>query len=168
MRKTSATRRAAVMGLALVALPLPAVAQSDRAETGLDGAWEGDLVNITGPGIAPPPNDFGPMRLVIDGHNARVYIRDGSTFEEIKAGSFQVQREGANGVISSLQSDPGNPPGRSWVETWTFVVTLTDANTLVVNYVRVVNNNNMRPDQNGAHFSQIRTGQFHRVHLDHV
>jgi len=87
---------------------------------------------------------------------------------EIKANTFEVQRVGTNAVISSIQSDEGNPAGTSWVETWTFVVTLTSPNTLVVNYVRVVNNNNMRPEQDGAHFSQIRTGQFHRVHLDHV
>jgi hypothetical protein len=156
------------MGLALATLPLSAAAQTQRADSDLNGAWEGELVNITGPGIAPPPNDFGPMRLVIDGHSARVCMREGAAFQEMKSDTFTVERNGTNAVISSIESDGGSRPGTSWVETWTFVVTLADADTLVVNYVRVVNNNNLRSDQDGAHFSQIRTGQFHRVHVDHV
>jgi hypothetical protein len=129
-------------------------------QTGLDGEWTGVLENVSGPGVAPPPDGaFPSVRLQIDQRNARVWFGD----DEVKAGTFEIRRDGTNAVISSIESDAGSPPGRSWIETWTFVVTLAGPDTLVVNFVRVVNNNNMRPSEDGAHFSQIRTGQFRRV-----
>ena len=141
----------------------PSWAQS--AAIGLDGVWQGHLDNVTGPGIAPPPDgDYPIVQLHIDRRNVRVLLGQ----DEPKAGTFEIMREGTNAVITSIQSDPGAALGQSWVETWTFVVTLFDQNTLMVNYVRVVNNNNVDAAQDGARFAQVRTGRFHRVNAEHV
>lgn len=127
---------------------------------GLDGVWEGTLTTATGPGIAvPPDNGYPSIRIAIDQRNARVYLGG----EEVKAGTFTIEREATNAVITSIQADPGSPVGAGWVETWTFVVTLAGPDTLAVTFVRVVNNNHLRPDQDQAHFTQVHTGQFRRV-----
>jgi hypothetical protein len=157
-------RRAFIVALSAAGLSgADAFAQSATAT--LDGTWEGLLDTISGPGIAPPPEgEFPPIRLQIDGLNVRVFFGGA----EVKAGTFEIRRAGTNAVISSIQPDPSLPLGRSWVETWTFTVTLADADTLVVNYVRVVNNNGLPRTADRAQFSQIRTGQFRRVQTDHV
>jgi hypothetical protein len=150
-------------GAFVAATLLAAPAHAQSSAPGLDGDWVGTLENITGPGIAPPPNGPAPMlRLSIDRQNVRIFMDD----REVKPGTFEIRREAANAVIHSIQSDPGARVGASWVETWTFVVTLADPDTLIVNYVRVVNNNHIEPSEDGARFSQIRTGQLRRAPRD--
>jgi hypothetical protein len=158
------SRRTLVAALA-AAIAFASTARAQTTEPSLDGYWAGTLVNITGSGIAPPPDgEFPVIRLQIDQRNVRVY----SGQDEVKPGTFEITRNGTNAVITSIQSDPGAPDGQSWVETWTFVVSLADANTLIVNYVRVVNNNNAPSTETGARFTQVRTGLFRRVQPDHV
>lgn len=154
------TDRRALVIAGLAAMITPGVAHAQTALE-LDGTWEGELAPISGPGIAPPPIDFGTIRLEIHLHNVRVF----SNGNEVKPGAFQIERNGANAVITAIQSDPGAPLGHSWVETWAFIVTVGAADTLIVNYVRVVNNNHLPASEDGARFSQIRTGILRRLHV---
>jgi hypothetical protein len=134
----------------------------------LDGYWEGSLENVTGPGIDPPPTTFGTIRLFIRGETAKVFMEVDGAWIEIGAGTFNVAREGTNAVITSIQSDLGSRRGTSWVETWTFVVTLWNTDTLMVNYNRMVNNNGMVPEEEQARFTQIQTGRLRRSYPAHV
>lgn len=153
----SLDRRTFAFGVAASTVPPGAAA----ASPGLDGTWQGELVPISGPGIAPPPSDFGLIRVQIDNRNVRVF----SDGDEVKPGTFIIERNGTNAVIFSIQSDPGAPQGRSWVETWAFIVTTGDSDTLLVNYVRVVNNNPLPASEDGARFTQIRTGTLRRLNV---
>lgn len=161
MKPTKLDRRALLVVLSAAA-GTAADARAQVAQSGLDGDWEGELTSISGPGLAPPPQDFGTVRMHIDRRNVRVFIDQA----EVKPGTFVIEREGASAVISSLEADPGAPVGTSWIETWTFVVTLGGPDSLLVNFVRVVNNTNMRASQEGARFSQIRTGELRRLRRD--
>jgi hypothetical protein len=152
--------RRAFVGAAMATALVSGVAHA-QSELTLDGTWEGELTAISGSGISPPPRHFGVVRLEIFRRNARVFM-DG---DEVKPGAFQIERNGSNAVISAIESDPSSAQGAGWVETWAFIVTLGDADTLIVNYVRVVNNNNMAASEDGARFSQIRTGQLRRLHV---
>jgi hypothetical protein len=134
---------------------------TESTPLGLDGTWVGELTPISGPGLSPPPRHFGVIRLEIDGLNVRVFSDD----REPKPGLFTINRHGSNAVITAIQADPGAPVGASWVETWTFIVTVGDPSTLIVNYVRVVNNNQSAMTEDGARFSQIRTGQLRRPNV---
>ncbi len=157
-------RRLFLLAASAVTMSACATATAQTTETGLDGYWEGALENVVGAGVAPPPTSFPPVRLFIYRDTVRVFMNDGGSVEEVKPGTFSIRREGPNAVITSIQSDPGNRIGTSWVETWTFVVTLGDADTLIVNYVRIVNNTSLPAGRDEARFSQMRTGQLRRIY----
>jgi hypothetical protein len=135
----------------------------------LDGAWEGTLHDIAGRGLDVVPNQPpGVFRIFLQDEIVQIFIRESDAFVEVKPGRFTVQRRGSNAIISSIDNDPGSPLGSSWVETWTFAVTLKDTNTLIVNYLRVVNNNQLEATVDGARFTLMRTGEFQRIDVENV
>jgi len=159
--------RRAVLGGITVAGSAPAAARADNYVTPvgmLDGTWEGNLDPVSGAGLSP--TRLRGVRLVISGQNVSVFTPNEGALIEIKPGTFVLQRDGTNAVITSIQIDPGRPRNEGWVETWCFAVTLNDSATLIANFVRVVNNNDLAADRDGARFSQIASGLLQRVSDD--
>ena len=155
---------------ALIALVNAPNAFAQRPLIGsLDGTWQGTFHNIAGPGLDVVPNQPQAIfRIFLQDEIAQIFIQEGGDFVEVKPRNFTVQRRGSNAVITSIDNDPGNPLGASWVETWTFAVTLKDINTLIVNYLRVVNNNHQEASVDGARFTLMRTGEFQRIDAENV
>jgi hypothetical protein len=123
----------------------------------LDGTWEGQMkfVDIQGNG----KTGTYMLRLVIKDQGARVFnIKDGEA-SEIK-GKYEVHRLLTNAVIFQINSGQDNE-GR-WVETWVFVVTQKDRNTLITHWLRVVNNNNLPLSVDHSKFSVAATGDLVR------
>lgn len=163
MASDSVIRRSIVLGAAATILSArSAAAQEYVTSVGiLDGTWEGNLDPVSAAGLSP--TRLRGVRLVISGQSVRVFIPNDGSPREIKPGTFTIQRDGTNAVITSIEADPGRPRNEGWVETWCFVITLRDADTLIVNFVRVVNNNDAPADQTSARFSQIASGDLRRV-----
>ena len=131
----------------------------------LNGTWQGQLTPVEGDGLSQPGGPYPPMRIVIQGDTARVIAQiPGQPDDEVRPGSFRVHRLGTNAVISSIAADTARPQG--WVETWAFMVTLKDNDTLTVNFVRVVNNNDFPPSDPTGRFSMMLTGEFQRQRAD--
>ncbi len=131
----------------------------DRAAVNLgllDGTWEGELQAPEKDGSTKPTW----QRIVINGSDAKVFIRSEGDEREIKPAAFQVHRHLANAVILAIDSaldDDG-----LWIETWSFTVTLKDRNTLIANFSRVVNNANLPLSVAHSKFSSTATGELRR------
>jgi hypothetical protein len=130
----------------------------DRAALGsLDGTWEGELTSTGKDG--KPAQAW--RRIVISGDSAKVFIQRGGKTEEIKTNAFHVQRHLANAVVLSIDSaidDEG-----LWIETWCFVVTLKDPNTLLTEFSRVVNNANLPLSVDHSKFTSTASGELRRM-----
>jgi hypothetical protein len=158
-------RRTLIAALAIWSVTAGASAQTYVTPVGmLDGTWQGELASAEGEGLSRAR--LSGVRLQVAGENVRVFMAQDGDYLEVKSGTFRIQRDGTNAVITSIEIDPGRPRNQGWVETWCFVVTLRDPNTLITNYTRVVNNNDLAPEEANARFSQIATGLLRRVGND--
>jgi hypothetical protein len=153
------TLRVLLVGFAMLFAVLPARALDLGT---LDGTWEGNLA------VTPVPTSAGPggpytVRIVITGANARVFTHGlaGGAFHEIKPGLFKVARIGPSGVIVAL--DQGDDDEGTWVETWTFSVTLKQPDTLITNFYRVVNNVDLPLTVDHSKFSEAKAGELLRT-----
>lgn len=162
----SAMSRRVVLGVVTGAAASPTEAQTnyDTPVGALDGVWHGDLGPVSGRGITPA--QMVNLRIQIDRETARVFVGPDDAREEIKPGTFRIQRDGTNAVITSIEVDPGRPRNEGWVETWSFAATLYDAERLTTHFVRVVNNNDLPPDARSSRFSMICTGELRRLSSD--
>jgi len=148
---------------ALIFGGLPAQAQDIGT---LDGTWEGSLTVVAVPttvGARPYT-----VRIVIDGTNAHVFAHDtpggpfaAGSFQEVKPGKFHVARLGPNAIVASM--DSGRDAEGTWVETWSFVVTLKQRDRLITNLYRVVNNVDMPPGANQSKFTEAEAGELVRT-----
>jgi hypothetical protein len=113
--------------------------QQPQQPANFDGVWEGKILYDKEAFISDTatPAAGEPMRLEIHDAVVRVFIaeQEGAPLTEFIPGSFHIAPVMANAVISATQYSA------VWTETWTFVVTKKDNDTLIVNFVRVVNNN---------------------------
>jgi hypothetical protein len=151
--------RLLLVAFAIVFAALPARA----ADLGtLDGTWEGNLVAGSVPSSLGPGRPY-TVRIVIDRGNARVFAHDvsGGPFQEIKPGVFRVARLGPNGVVVAMEQGQDNEG--TWVETWTFVVTLKTRDTLIANFYRVVNNVDLPLSVDHSKFSEAQAGELTRT-----
>lgn len=86
----------------------------------------------------------------------------GENFElEAKPGKFKVERTATNMII--FETDSGEDNDGIWVETWAFVMTQKDRDTLITNFYRVVNNTEMPVNARDSKFSIAKTGELKRV-----
>src|SRR5262245_34390498 len=150
----------AVLAFACSLAPSPASSQQWGA---LDGTWEGSFVSIEGRGLSKPQGAWAPIRVVIDDVKAQVFLLEGGKAQEVKPGAFRISRHGPTAVIYAMDSDSSQTPWSSWVETWVFAVTLKDADTLIANFVRVVNNNDNPPITSESRFSMVSTAELRRA-----
>jgi hypothetical protein len=65
--------------------------------------------------------------------------------------------------LSECAIDSGKDNDGVWVETWAFVITQKDRNTLITNLYRVVNNTDLPLNIDYSKFSSAKAGELKRV-----
>lgn len=162
-----------VVSLAFSACETPSAAQRSVASSGklatslgtYEGTWEGTLTGST-----VPDGDEGltlknspHLRLQIGKGNVSVYTSSTgkSDWREIKPGKFQFTILDTNAVLFSISS--GRDDDGTWVETWSFAITVVDATHLHVLWQRQVRNKDMDLSKPDAVFGIVAFGQLVRV-----
>jgi hypothetical protein len=149
--------RRILIGIASAVVALPAWAQDLGT---LDGTWQGSLGPINGPNLFKMTEPH-IVRIVITGSNAKVYksTKDGA-FTEVKPGAFHVVQLQTNAIIYAINSGSDNEG--TWVQTWEYAVTLKDRNTLITNWIDVVNNINVPLSVDHSKFTAAASGDLVR------
>jgi hypothetical protein len=125
----------------------------------VNGTWEGTLGAISGPGLSASDKPL-PIRMIVRDETAQVFT--GEHFKvEAKSGKFNVERVATNMIVFAI--DSGEDNDGVWVETWAFVITQKDPNTLITNFYRVVNNTNMPLTSDQSKFSLAKAGELKRA-----
>jgi len=155
-------RRQFLMALAGAAAWLTSGTPLQAQDLGaLDGAWEGTMT-VVHDEPATATGDSVRMRLQFDGDQTRVFInRSGAPFREVKPGQFRTTRVGPSAVITAV--DTGVDNEGTWVESWSFSVTLLSADTLMTRFTRIVNNVNLPSDSDHGKFAYVSVGTLHRI-----
>jgi hypothetical protein len=130
------------------------------------GTWQGKIEFFDAPRFAPSAKGTSmDIRFVIDMPSVRVFARPVSNraaaWSEVKPGFFGAQAWGPQAVISSLTS--GKDSDGLWVESISFTLVHDSPMTLVVYYVRAVNNLDLPVANPDAHFAWGGSGQFQRI-----
>jgi hypothetical protein len=131
-----------------------------------DGKWRGTVNCLYDPGLWP--DDECELGFVFDIQGSNFALeqivkskKGKETRTHIKPGKFTLRRLGVSALAYSL--DTGRDEDGTWVETWSFVMTLLDADHMRVHWTRVVNNVDMPKNANGSKFSSAGMGDFSRV-----
>lgn len=166
-------RQCIAIALTLCAL-LPAAsahAQASAAQSAqlhaasYDGSWKGTVQCLFDPGLWPDDDcDIG-LTFDIRGKDFRVRqtvrSKQGEvTQSEVNPGRFSFTRLATNAVAVSMEQ--GRDEDGTWVETWTFTMTLKDPNHMIVHWTRVVNNLDMPATKKGSKFSSVGMGELVR------
>jgi len=134
--------------------------EADALDVGpISGTWEGSLDPVNGPGLTASDKRL-PIRMIVRDDVAQVFT--GENFEiEAKPGKFKVEKTATNMIVFEI--DKGEDNDGVWVETWAFVITQKDQNTLITNFYRVVNNTEMPANAANSKFSIAKVGELKRV-----
>jgi hypothetical protein len=139
-----------------LSIPTPGQAQDfGRA----NGTWEGSLGPVSGPGLFASDKPL-PIRMIIRDEGPQVFTGEDFTVEA-KPGKFKIDRVATNMIVSAI--DSGEDNDGVWVETWAFVITQKDRNTLITNFYRVVNNTDLPLSNDDSKFSSAKAGELKRV-----
>jgi hypothetical protein len=135
----------------------------------LSGIWQGSFqaVSLTpnGPAIPSQIN----LRLVFAGGKAQVFTREKTTWDEILPGQFSVDFLGTNALIYIVHAGRiPTPAGSRWFETYIVAVTARTSNTLLVRWVRCVNNIDTKPDDPDRAFTVDGEGILDKVSSDSI
>lgn len=88
--------------------------------------------------------------------------KDGQeTTTRINPDKFQFVSLATNAVAIMLNT--GNDEDGTWVETWSFAMTLTDPDHMMVHWARIVNNIDMSKSEKGSKFSSAGMGELTRL-----
>jgi hypothetical protein len=149
----------------LGALLLFASPSAQAEETlSFDGNWQGLIFFDKETFLAETstPTAGQTFRLEIHGDVVRVFIVASDGAEESKPGAYHIAAVSANAVIYATTSSI-NDDGEGWVESWAFVVTRKNSDTLVAQYVRLVNNVHLAPDEKESKFAARGAGELKLV-----
>jgi len=158
-------------GLAIVAVPANATAENGAGSPSeqspapqvvapFDGVWEGKIFFDKEAFLAPTstPAEGTDFRIEISGPVVRVFVKEAQGFQESKPGAFHIAPVETNAVIFASDSAP-----EAWVESWTFAVAQKDADTLIVEYSRIVENRSAAIDARERTFATRGFGEFKRA-----
>lgn len=149
--------------------PVASIASAESAqlrEASYDGRWSGTIKCLYDPGLWPEDEcDFG-LTFEIRGSSLSVQqvIRSKNgkeTTSTINPGKFQFVRLATNAIAISLET--GHDEDGTWVETWSFAMTLTDPDHMTVHWTRIVNNIDMPKSEKGSKFSSVGMGKLVRM-----
>ncbi|HEY0300964.1 MAG TPA: hypothetical protein VGC36_06515 [Rhizomicrobium sp.] len=137
-------------------------AQPARAAGPLDGRWQGVVTFDKEAFLAETstPAAGTTFRIEIDDSIVRVFVLKNGGLVETKPGLFHIAAAATNAVIYANEA---TPEANGWVESRVFVVTPKDDDTLIVQYVRVVNNRGLPGSDPQARFATRGAGAFGRV-----
>jgi len=161
------SRRLFALGTATATLGSQSSAATENA---LDGAWQGRLTPLEGPELTLADGEWQPFRISISGSTVQVFLQqeDSASFAEIKPGSFGISRVAKSAVIQAIDASPRAPVGESWVESWTFSITMKTNDALSCAFTRQVKNHQAQADKEPAFFTMMLSGELQRVYPDHV
>ena len=126
----------------------------------LNGEWRGVLQPLHGSHL--DPRDWNlELKLFISDHTAKVYLRRGEQWTEVKSGKFKINRHKTNATIHSIDS------GGGWVESWVFSISRYDEDNINVYGNRIINNFHQDAGPSGR-ITYGATGQFKRVYERHL
>jgi hypothetical protein len=131
-----------------------------------DGVWTGATQCLYDPGLVSENEcDIG-LSFNISGDSFQVQqtlrnIRGGETKLDLSSPRVLFTRLATNAVATAI--DSGNDEDGSWVETWSFVMTLKSPDKMIVHWTRVVNNMDMPVDVKGSKFSAAGMGELNRA-----
>jgi hypothetical protein len=124
--------------------------------TNFDGDWIADLKYTSAP--MATTTQFS-LKVTIAGGNARVFMKPGSDWSEVKPGSFKVRQLDETITVSVLES--GWDFDGKWIETWTIHLQRLDASTAAMTYLRTVNNPHIPPALGWRTFTTFAEGTAH-------
>jgi hypothetical protein len=125
----------------------------------VNGMWEGGLDPVSGPGLFASDKPL-LIRMIVRDDGVQVFT--GENFnDEVKPGRSKVERVATNMIVFAI--DSGKDNDGVWVETWAFVITQKDRNTLITNLYRVVNNTDLPLNIDYSKFSSAKAGELKRV-----
>jgi hypothetical protein len=144
---------------------VPAESAQLRAAS-YNGKWSGTIKCLYDPGMWPDDEcDIGLnfeisgsallVRQVVKSKNGKESTSD------INPGKFQFIRLATNAIAISLNS--GLDEDGTWVETWSFAMTLTDPDHMLVHWTRIVNNVDLPRHEKGSKFSSVGMGELLRI-----
>jgi hypothetical protein len=126
----------------------------------LNGAWRGVLQPLHGSHL--DPRDWNlELKFFISAGLARVYIRRGEQWQEVKPGKFRITHHKTNAIIHSIDS------GGGWVESWVFSVSRHDRDSINVYGNRIINNFKQSTDTQHSRITYAATARFERVYEHH-
>jgi hypothetical protein len=131
----------------------------------LNGLWQG-VINFDKEAFLSQngtPAEGRAYRIAIDGEDVHLFLAHDGGFFENAEGAVHIAQVKSNAVIYATAFSPPSADGVYWVETWTFTVTLKDADTLLAEYVRVVHNVGVPAGAESASFATRGAGEFKRV-----
>ena len=165
---------AAILGLAAID-PVTCAAQGHGTPEGAklraasyNGVWTGAVKCLYDPGIWPDDDcDIG-LRLEIADKVLRIREttrtkKGKETASDLDPARFHFAVLGTNAVALSM--DSGGDEDGTWVETWSFVMTLKDPDHMIVHWNRVVNNVDLPANSKGSKFSIVGMGELTRAGL---
>jgi hypothetical protein len=131
-----------------------------------DGSWVGVVNCLYDPGLWPDDECAIGLNFEIHGNAISVkqivHTKKGQeTISEVNKGKFQFDRLASNAVAISM--DSGEDDDGTWVETWSFAMTLRDPDHMVIHWTRIVNNLDMPKEKKGSKFSSVGLGELVRV-----
>ena len=151
---------------------VPAVAQTISPESAqlraasYDGKWAGTIKCLYDPGLWPEDEcDIG-LVLEVKGNVVQVQQtvrskKGEETKSDINPGQFRLFKLATNAVAISLGT--GRDEDGTWVETWSFSMTLKDPDHMIVHWTRIVNNVDIPVGKKGSKFSSVGMGELART-----
>ena len=129
----------------------------------INGTWEGKLKfvynsNMLRDTVSLKSEYNGPIRIVINNETVKVF--NGIDNIEVKPGSFHIVRHMTNILIYAIND--ANEDG-GWVDSWVFIMTQQDINTLIVDFCRMINNRKVPLTEKISKLSYFRTGLLKKV-----
>lgn len=131
-----------------------------------EGRWSGVIKCLYDPGLWP--DDECDIGLTFDIHGNSISVQQTirskngkETKSEVNPGMFRFARLATNAVAVSLGS--GNDEDGTWVETWSFAMTLKDRDHMLVHWTRIVNNLDMPKEKKVSKFSSAGMGELVRI-----
>ena len=129
----------------------------------LQGQWQGTLRRAKLPEAGQNFDWSSPARIRIDitAANISVYVWNDEKWREIKPRTFGVTFFDTNAVITSITS--GRDEDGTWVETWSFALSVIDSHRVHASFQRQVNNKDLKRDDPNAAWGEIAFGTFERM-----
>lgn len=167
--------RAAVLSMSLLilsAMPQATFAMTEEqknhtylGDAAYDGKWSGIVKCLYDPGLWPEDECDVEFTFEINGNSIIVeqIVRSKSgkeTKSTINPGRFKFARLTTNAIAVSI--DSGKDEDGTWVETWSFAMTLSDPDHMIVHWTRIVNNIDIPLKKKGSKFSSVGMGELTR------